>query len=186
MKPLLFWLFCGGFIWVIGDLFQQYAAKYLGIGRGIPLSNTNQLWGLAWGALVFGELAHADTEHKLLVLGGSFLMIIGALSISTAVASDRERTSGDQALLRECDRYGLDPGRLRAAQHGEEFGRPEGRQWWDYAIVACALAIFVVLGVNAARPKLQMDLGWVGLLVAVLAVSIVATGWTLWKRTRFF
>ena len=45
---------------MIGDLFQQFAAKYIGIGRGIPLSNTNQLWGLAWGALVFGELAGTD------------------------------------------------------------------------------------------------------------------------------
>ena len=26
--------------------------------RGIPLSNTNQIWGLLWGALVFGELAN--------------------------------------------------------------------------------------------------------------------------------
>jgi drug/metabolite transporter (DMT)-like permease len=57
VKPMLFWLFLGGFVWVIGDIFQQFAVKYLGIGRGIPLSNTNQLWGLAWGALVFGELA---------------------------------------------------------------------------------------------------------------------------------
>jgi glucose uptake protein GlcU len=48
-QPVLFWLFLGGFCWVIGDLFQQYAAKYIGISRGIPLSNTNQLWGLAWG-----------------------------------------------------------------------------------------------------------------------------------------
>ena len=55
-RPMLFWPFLGGFCWVIGDLFQQYAAKYIGIGRGIPLSNTNQLWGLAWGALVFGEM----------------------------------------------------------------------------------------------------------------------------------
>ncbi|HSK09029.1 MAG TPA: EamA family transporter, partial [Vicinamibacterales bacterium] len=47
VRPALFWLFVGGFCWVIGDLFQQYAAKYIGIGRGIPLSNTNQLWGLA-------------------------------------------------------------------------------------------------------------------------------------------
>jgi len=54
-RPLLFWPFLGGFCWVIGDLFQNFAAKYIGIGRGIPLSNTNQLWGLAWGALVFAE-----------------------------------------------------------------------------------------------------------------------------------
>ena len=55
-RNVVFWLMLGGFIWVIGDLFQQYAAKYVGISRGIPLSNTNQLWGLLWGILVFGEL----------------------------------------------------------------------------------------------------------------------------------
>jgi putative copper resistance protein D len=55
-RDVLFWLLLGGFVWVVGDLFQQYAAKYVGISRGIPLSNTNQLWGLAWGLLVFGEL----------------------------------------------------------------------------------------------------------------------------------
>ncbi len=89
-RGLVFWLFLGGFVWVIGDLFQQFAAKYLGIGRGIPLSNTNQLWGLAWGALVFGELASADSRHKLLVIAGSIIMILGALAIGTAVASARE------------------------------------------------------------------------------------------------
>src|ERR1017187_850927 len=66
IRHIVFWLFLGGFVWVIGDLFQQFATKYLGIGRGIPLSNTNQIWGLAWGALVFGELANADTTRKLL------------------------------------------------------------------------------------------------------------------------
>ena len=49
-KQALFWLLLGGFVWVIGDLFQQYAAKYVGISRGIPLSNTNQLWGLLWAS----------------------------------------------------------------------------------------------------------------------------------------
>ena len=44
-RPVLFWLMLGGFDWVIGDLFQQFATKYVGISRGIPLSNTNQLWG---------------------------------------------------------------------------------------------------------------------------------------------
>src|SRR5229473_2194262 len=36
-RDVIFWLMLGGFIWVIGDLFQQYAAKYVGISRGIPL-----------------------------------------------------------------------------------------------------------------------------------------------------
>ena len=74
---MLFWPFLGGFCWVIGDLFQQYAAKYIGIGRGIPLSNTNQLWGLAWGALVFGEFAGLATGGRLLILTGSTIMIAG-------------------------------------------------------------------------------------------------------------
>src|SRR5205823_8381627 len=77
-RPALFWLFLGGFCWVIGDLFQQYAAKYIGIGRGIPLSNTNQLWGLAWGALVFGELSGLSGQARLLVIAGSLIMIAGA------------------------------------------------------------------------------------------------------------
>src|SRR5712664_2819191 len=55
-RSVIFWLMLGGFVWVIGDIFQQYAAKYVGISRGIPLSNSNQLWGLLWGILVFGEL----------------------------------------------------------------------------------------------------------------------------------
>jgi glucose uptake protein GlcU len=118
IRHFLFWLFLGGFVWVIGDIFQQYATKYLGIGRGIPLANTNQLWGLAWGALVFGELAHADWPHRMLVVSGSLVMIAGALAISTAVASAREQASTNMALLRECNRYGLDYNRVLAAQAG--------------------------------------------------------------------
>src|SRR5579884_1200220 len=89
-RPALFWLFVGGFCWVIGDLFQQYAAKYVGIGRGIPLSNTNQLWGLAWGALVFGELSGIGATAQFLVIAGSLIMIAGAAAISTAEAPELE------------------------------------------------------------------------------------------------
>src|SRR6195952_4952685 len=131
-RGALFWLFLGGFVWVIGDLFQQFATKYLGIGRGIPLSNTNQLWGLAWGALVFGELATADMPHKMLVLAGSAIMILGAFAVSTAVASARARAPTPGAMMRECARYTPDVARPQAAQTGEEFGtRNERRRWWD-------------------------------------------------------
>ena len=186
MPGVLFWLFLGGFVWVIGDLFQQFAAKYLGSGRGIPLSNTNQLWGLAWGALVFGELATADHQHILLVLGGSLFMILGALAISTAVASAKEHTSTNEAVLRECDRYGLDYNRTILAQAGDEFsGRDEKRRWWDYAIVLAATAVFVVLGVRAVVPPLAMNLRWVAILGIILAASLVAGGLSLYRRTRF-
>ena len=73
-RPALFWLMLGGFVWVIGDLFQQYATKYVGISRGIPLSNTNQLWGLLWGVLVFHELRGGGHTTYTQVAGGSILM----------------------------------------------------------------------------------------------------------------
>ncbi|WP_263367773.1 GRP family sugar transporter [Edaphobacter bradus] len=185
-RGLVFWLFLGGFVWVVGDLFQQFAAKYLGIGRGIPLSNTNQLWGLAWGALVFGELAGADRQHKLLVLAGSAVMILGAMAIGTAVASSREQTSNNEAVLRECERYGLDYNRTLAAMAGDEFGgRDERRRWWDYVIVAAATLLFVWLGLRAVVPPLAMNLAWVAVLGALLVVSLAVGGWCLWRRTRF-
>lgn len=186
VRPVLFWLFLGGLIWVVGDLFQQFACKYLGIGRGIPLSNTNQLWGLAWGALVFGELRHADGAHRLLVLAGSTLMILGALAVSTAVASAKEQSSVQHALLRECDRYGLDYNRTLAAQAGHEFGdRSERKRWWDYTIVAVACCVFVWLAVNARRPALTMDLRFIAVLAVVLVVSLVWASLRLHRLTRF-
>ncbi len=186
MPGVLFWLFLGGFVWVIGDLFQQFAAKYLGIGRGIPLSNTNQLWGLAWGALVFGELASADRQHMLLVIGDSLMMIVGALAISTAVASAKEQSSTNEAVLRECSRYGLDYNKTILAQAGDELGgEGEKRRWWDYAIVLAATAAFVSLGVRAVVPPLAMDMKWVAVLSVMLVLSLGAGGWSLWRRTRF-
>jgi glucose uptake protein GlcU len=185
-KHLLFWLFLGGFAWVIGDLFQQFATKYLGIGRAIPLSNTNQLWGLAWGALVFGELAHADRSHRLLVVAGSLIMIAGALAVSTAVATERENASMNNALKRECARYQLDRDRVLRAYNGSQPGdRDRQRSVWDYAIVAAAVGVFVYLGINATVPPLSMDLAWVWVLSGVLVTSAIIAGWGLWKATRF-
>jgi glucose uptake protein GlcU len=185
-KQLIFWLFLGGFVWVVGDLFQQFATKYLGIGRGIPLSNTNQLWGLAWGALVFGELATANRAHLILVVAGSLLMVLGAVSISTAVASSRENLSRNRALERECERYGMDYGEVLLAQSGDELGsRSERRRWWDVVIVALATVIFVWLGVHARVPALAMNLRWMVVLTVALLASLLGGGWALWRRTRF-
>jgi glucose uptake protein GlcU len=184
-RGVLFWLFLGGFVWVIGDLFQQFTAKYLGIGRGIPLSNTNQLWGLAWGALVFGELAGTDLTHKLMVLGGSVIMILGALAISTAVAGEREHHSRNLAIERECDRYRLDYGAVIAAQSGSEFDVRERRRWWDYAIVAAAVAVFLWLGVQARVPEIAMNRTWLLAFVVLLVASLLYCGRRLRRQTGF-
>src|SRR5438045_6937968 len=151
-RPMLFWLFLGGFAWVIGDIFQQFATKYVGIGRGIPLSNTNQLWGLAWGVLVFGELQNADRTHKILVVCGSLVMVLGVLAISAAVASERERISLNEAIRRECERYNLSYERVLEANEGQpQLGEPEHkRSWWDYGTLTGESGVFVWLGKNAA------------------------------------
>jgi glucose uptake protein GlcU len=183
-RGVLFWLFLGGFVWVVGDLFQQFATKYLGIGRAIPLSNTNQLWGLAWGALVFGELAHASWGQRALVVAGSVVMICGALAVSTAVASEREHASTDAALERECRRYGLDYTRVVQAYLGHGAGSSERRGWIDYAIVAAAIAIFVWLALSARKPALEMNYAWVWGLAVALAASAVVCCWGLFKADK--
>ncbi len=174
---VLFWLFLGGFVWVIGDLFQQFAVKYVGIGRGIPLSNTNQLWGLAWGALVFGELASSSATQRAMVIGGSLIMILGALAISSAAAHQQERFAWSRAVDREQHRYQI--------ATTPEAPIHETRRWWDYAIVTIAVAIFAWLASEARLPEIAVRHGWVVTLTTLLLGSLLAAGVLLWRRTRF-
>lgn len=186
-KPAMFWLFLGGFCWVVGDLFQNYAAKYIGIARGIPLSNTNQLWGLAWGVLVFGELAGQGITAHVLVFTGSFIMIVGAGAICMAKASESEQSSWKMAMERECSRYGLDPERVQSSLLGEDpLAREKpARHWWEILIVAAAVAIFVWLALGAGHQAVAVNLRWMAVLLVTTLVCLVLCGVLLWKRTRF-
>ncbi|HEV3278715.1 MAG TPA: GRP family sugar transporter [Terriglobia bacterium] len=197
-RPSLFWLFLGGFCWVIGDLFQQYAAKYVGIGRGIPLSNTNQLWGLAWGALVFGELSGSRPAARVLVLVGSAVMIAGAVAIAGAAASSEEHAARSLAVARESTRYGLDASEAEASLAGIAFDRlvaveadsakPKGwkrMRIGDAVIAAGALGVFVWLGASARRPALSLNVGWMIVLSAATLAMLASVGYLLWKRTGF-
>jgi len=186
-RPVFFWLFLGGFCWVLGDLFQQYASKYIGIGRGIPLSNTNQLWGLAWGALVFGELAGQSWTAQMLIVAGSLVMIAGATSISFAEAPAGERASWRKAVERECNRYGLDFERVAATQRGEDPLAAETgpRRWYELVPVVVALAVFVWLGRGAQHNALAVNVPWMLALCAATFVLLIVCGVQLWRRTRF-
>jgi drug/metabolite transporter (DMT)-like permease len=186
-RPALFWLFMGGFCWVLGDLFQQYAAKYIGIGRGIPLSNTNQLWGLAWGALVFGELNGKGEATQGLIIAGSIMMIAGAVAISLAEAPASEQESWRASEWRESQRYQLDPQALEGATPGEATVAKQGatRRWWDMTILAVAVGVFLLLARGAQRPPMAINLSWTALLALAMLGFLVACGRTLWKRTRF-
>jgi glucose uptake protein GlcU len=187
LRPSMLWLFLGGFCWVIGDLFQQYATKYVGIGRAIPLSNTNQLWGLAWGALVFGEFLHTSVPLRIFVFSASAIMIIGALAIAGASASVKERDSCMSAIVRECSRYKIDLGETIQACEGQESVSVEAqkRPWWDFLILSCAVAIFARLAVGVRRPPIAMHITYALILTAVSLVLLVGCGWLLQKQTRF-
>jgi len=187
LRPSALWLLLGGFCWVIGDLFQQYATKYVGISRAIPLSNTNQLWGFAWGVLVFGELSHVSGSNKLLAFAASGLMIVGAMLIAGANVSAAESASCVRAVRRECDRYNLEfEETLRAHSGVEQDSRPnERRHWWDILIVASAAGVFVWFARFVRVPQMELSMPWALVLCAALVVVLIACGWMLWKKTRF-
>jgi drug/metabolite transporter (DMT)-like permease len=186
-RPMLFWPFLGGFCWVIGDLFQQYAAKYIGIGRGIPLSNTNQLWGLAWGALVFGEMVGLSPSGKLLIFAGSGIMILGAVSISLADPGDSELVNWKVAMDRECDRYGLDAEQVAAVVAGDDphAGTPHPRRWWEVLVMCTAVGVFVWLALGTRAQHITISLPWTLVLAAGTIVPLGVCGTLLWRRTRF-
>src|SRR5437899_2143466 len=123
-RGVLWLLMAGGFIWVIGDLFQQYAAKYVGISRGIPLSNSNQLWGMLWGILVFGELKGQSLSVYTQVVGGSLLMAGGVAAISFASANLAEHDCWRAAAERERRRYGVRAEFTAAGLEGRSFEDP--------------------------------------------------------------
>ena len=184
-RHVLFWLLLGGFVWVIGDLFQQYAVKYAGITRGIPLSNTNQLWGLLWAVLVFGELRGTDAPIGQ-VIGGSLVMALGAAVIAFASVSRRERVSWQAAATREGDRYGVDPAYTKARAEGREAMTSRARRSWiDWVVVAAATATLIGFAAMARAPQLPFDLAWAAGLALVTLGILAGCGLALWRTTRF-
>ena len=185
-RALLFWLMLGGFVWVIGDLFQQYAAKYVGISRGIPLSNTNQLWGLLWGILVFHELEGGSHRIYAEVIGGSILTALGAVAIALSSATEREHSSWQDAAEREGQRYGIEGGYVRAGMEGREYeAGPSRRTWVDWVLIVGASGVFVVLAGVARVPRMEIHLGWAAAVTAAMLALLVSCGTVLWCTTRF-
>jgi len=182
-RGVIFWIMAGGFVWVIGDLFQQYAAKYIGISRGIPLSNTNQLWGLLWGVLVFGELNGSGTVLQRVVVG-SLLMAAGAAAIAFATADPNEHEHWRQAAVDESVRYGVDQEYVEARMAGEEKSTSP-RNALDYAIAAVATIIFVYFASIAQSPQLAIHTGAALILLAATFAMLLVAGALLWKTTRF-
>jgi glucose uptake protein GlcU len=186
-RPVIFWLMLGGFIWVVGDLFQQYAAKYVGISRGIPLSNSNQLWGLLWGIFVFGELHGRSSSTYLQVIGGSLMMMLGVGAIAFSSATGEEQTRWKEAAQREGRRYGVAVDYVEARMDGRQAASESkpSRSAWDWLLVAAASGIFVIFAAMARVPQMSLHLGPAALLIAALLLLLFICGLALWRTTRF-
>ena len=185
-RAVLFWLMLGGFVWVIGDLFQQYATKYVGISRGIPLSNTNQLWGLLWGVLVFHELQGATRTVYMQVAGGSILMALGAVAIALSSAAEREHSSWQEAADREGQRYNVENAYVRAGMEGRQHGSvSNSRTALDWLLILGTTAMFVALATIARLPSLEIGRIWAVALTVTMLVLMGACGVALWRTTRF-
>jgi drug/metabolite transporter (DMT)-like permease len=186
-RGVMFWLMLGGFIWVIGDLFQQYAAKYVGISRGIPLSNTNQLWGMLWGILVFGELHGRGHATYVQVIGGSLLMMLGVGAIALSSATSKEQSRWRDAAQQESDRYGVAAEYVEARMDGRQATgeAPPERRAVDWILIAGATAGFVGFARIARVPELSMHWGPALGLGAAMLILLVACGLAIWKTTKF-
>ena len=186
-RDVLFWLMLGGFIWVIGDLFQQYAAKYVGISRGIPLSNTNQLWGLLWGVLVFGELHGRGHSTYAQVIGGSLLMMAGVAAIALSSATGSEQARWREAAHRESQRYGIASDYIEARLDGRQSAdesKPT-RTPWDWLLVAIATGILVAFAIIARLPQISMNWAPAIILIAATLTLLLVCGLTLYRTTHF-
>ncbi len=186
-RSALFWLMLGGFIWVVGDLFQQYAAKYIGISRGIPLSNTNQLWGLLWGIFVFGELRGHGASLYAQVIGGSLLMMLGVAAISLSSANDAEQSAWREAAKRESLRYSLSSHFVEARLQGlPAEGEPKlGRSPLDWFLVFAATAIFLIFAGFARAPQIPLRL-WPALLLSSATLLLLFICGLFLRRTTNF
>src|SRR6267378_4019676 len=186
-RSVVFWLMLGGFVWVIGDVFQQYAAKYVGISRGIPLSNSNQLWGLLWGILVFGELHGRSSSVYVEVIGGSLLMMLGVAAIAFSSATGQEQTRWKEAAVRESDRYRVATDFVEARMDGRQLlgeAKPS-RGVLDWLLVIAATSVFVIFAVMARVPPMSLHWAPAALLTAVLVLFLIISGLALWCTTRF-
>jgi glucose uptake protein GlcU len=186
-RGVIFWLMLGGFIWVIGDLFQQYAAKYVGISRGIPLSNSNQLWGLLWGIFVFGELHNRSAATYAQVVGGSLLMMLGIGAIAFSSVSGGEQARWKEAAQREGVRYGVAADYVEARMDGRQAAgeAAHSRSVWDWLLAGATGAVFLFFGAMARVPEISLHWGPAVLLIAALFALLSICGFALWRTTRF-
>ena len=159
----------------------------MGISRGIPLSNTNQLWGLLWGILVFGELHGRGASLYAQVIGGSLLMMMGVGAIAFSSATGKEQSRWKEAARREGDRYDVAQDYVEARMDGRQAANEAkpSRSALDWLLVAGTTFVFAVLATMARVPQISFRPGPAALLIAGTLALFLVCGAKLWRTTRF-
>jgi len=90
-------------------------------------------------------------------------------------------------MERECRRYGLDVDRVAASMQGDDpLSKERGaRRWWEWAVFAAAVGVFVRLASGAERQPVSVNAIWMAVLITASLAFLIAGGVLLWKRTRF-
>ncbi|MFN7935989.1 MAG: hypothetical protein U0R19_21850 [Bryobacteraceae bacterium] len=161
---------------MLGDLFKQCAAKYVGIDHGVSAFNTNQLWASPveprWWSVV-----QAGRGTITLVIVGSLIMIAGAVAIDMAEAPELEQQSGgppcgaNATAIRWMLRALRDAGRKR----------PAGRRTPVAPLVGCGVAAaiaFFLCGATGSQsqPHRDADLPWMIVLVVASVALLIGCG----------
>jgi hypothetical protein len=81
----------------------------------------------------------------------------------------------------------MEPARVASSLLGEDPLAVEkpGRRWWELAIAAGAVALFVWLAMGAEHQALTVNFFWMAVLLALTFVCLIVSGLLLWRRTRF-
>jgi len=152
---------------------QQRSLGYLRDGK----PDIKYTLSLVWKAL---------RVYRWQLVFGTLVMILGAIAVSSAIASERELHNTNSAIERECGRYRLDSDAVKRAFDGHSNdSHKSGRAWWDWLILFLVTLVFVGLAAKARVPSMAMNFAWTGVLTIVLVASAAACLWGLWKTTRF-
>src|SRR5438067_4685612 len=92
---LLIWAVLAGCIWAVANTLTIFAIRDIGLSIAFPLWNSNSLLGIFWGFLLFNELRGAGGRRWFGVVGGAFIMFVGALLLAVVSSS---QAPGGQAI----------------------------------------------------------------------------------------
>ena len=113
-------------------------------------------------------------------------MAAGAVAIALSSATERERSSWQDAAQREGDRYGVEHEYVRAGMEGKSYDNvAHSRTILDWLLVLGTTALFAALALVARLPHLGISFGWAVVLTAAMLALLAAGAIALWRTTRF-